>query len=82
MKKEELIALVKKEEQGNFKSLIEFLKGDSTEKSNIDSLTFIEFVVMIEEEKEIEFEDDKLSLSNFENIQELIDYINHLEEVK
>ena len=41
----------------------------------IGSIIFIKLIVLIEVEFEIEFEDDKLNISDFCNVNELIKYI-------
>lgn len=43
--------------------------------SIIDSLVNIKFVIKLENEFEIEFDDDKLSLDSFSNLEQVTDYI-------
>lgn len=45
---------------------------------NVNSLNFIEIVVKIEDEFNIEFEDDKLMFNSFSTIDELISYVKNL----
>lgn len=55
---------------------IEELRADiSLNELSIDSLIFIQMVVELEMRFDIEFEDDKLALSNFHSLQELSQYV-------
>lgn len=52
--------------------------GEMLNDSNINSLNFIEIVVKIEDEFNIEFEDDKLMFNSFATIDDLISYVKML----
>lgn len=80
MQAAEILALLEKAEDEYCDALIDFIKGNDLAKDSIDSLTFIKFVVLLEEEKNIEFDDDKLSLECFENAEKLIKYITLIED--
>ena len=47
----------------------------SLEELNIDSITFIKIIVLLESEFDIEFEDEKLLFSAFPTIQSMINYV-------
>ncbi len=80
MQAAEILQLLEKSEEEYCDDLRDFIRGNNLAKDGIDSLTFIKFVVLLEEEKNIEFDDDKLSLECFEDIKSLIDYIALLED--
>ena len=42
---------------------------------NIDSIIFIKIVTTIEEEFDIEFDDEKLLITAFHNVKDIIDYL-------
>lgn len=44
-------------------------------ETGVNSLTFIKAIVAIENEFEFEFLDDELDMSQYENFQDLIDFI-------
>ncbi len=46
----------------------------------INSVLFIKFVLSIEEEFDIEFSEDLLSMDRFENIKSIISYIEEIKE--
>lgn len=79
MQAAEILKLLEKSEEEYCDDLSDFIKGNDSAKDGIDSLTFIRFVVLLEEDKNIEFDDDKLSLECFENARSLINYITLLE---
>ena len=43
----------------------------------IDSVGFVEFVVFIENEFNIEFDDDEINEENFENLTKIAEFINN-----
>lgn len=81
MQKKELLEIVAGFKDEYCIDLINFIQGDASARDTIDSFTFIKFVVLVEECKGIEFEEDKLNIACFENVDNLIDYINLLEEM-
>jgi amino acid adenylation domain-containing protein len=52
--------------------------SSSLSEIGINSLTFVKFVVLIEEEFDIEFDDEGLDLSNYPTLQSLIEYVQQL----
>lgn len=51
------------------------LQSDSILAESIDSLTFVKMIVALEGEFEFEFEDEMLSVSKIEKIEDLINYV-------
>lgn len=51
------------------------LQSDSILAESIDSLTFVKMIVALEREFEFEFEDEMLSVSKIEKIEDLINYV-------
>lgn len=82
MKYNELIKMLKSSTDEYCPGLYDFINGNIDAREEIDSLTFIKFVVLIEEKVKVEFEDEKLSLSYFKNIDELLNYVSYLEKEK
>lgn len=48
----------------------------SFENGIINSLEFVSIVIELETEFDIEFDDDMLLISSYENIEQLVDYIS------
>jgi len=73
--KEKIISRI----QDSIKVHIGELPLDSNFSETIDSITFIKMIVALEEEFEFEFEDEMLSVSKINNINDLANYVeNHL----
>ena len=51
------------------------LRPDSILAESIDSITFVKIVVALEEAFNFEFEDEMLSVSKIEKIEDLINYV-------
>ena len=51
------------------------LEEDESIFDQIDSITFVKMVVALETEFDFEFDDEMLSGSKFETMEELIDYV-------
>ena len=51
------------------------LQSDSILAESIDSLTFVKMIVALEREFEFEFEDEMLSVSKIEKIEDLKNYL-------
>lgn len=51
------------------------LQPDSVLAELIDSITFIKMVVQLEETFSFEFEDEMLSVSKIEKVEDLVDYV-------
>lgn len=75
----EILKLLEQSEEEYCDDLCDFIKGNDLARDGIDSLTFIKFIVLLEKVKNIEFDDNKLSLESFENARALIDYITSIE---
>ena len=56
------------------------LDGDSKLEDIVDSITFVNIVVDIEDEFDFEFEDDMLIVSKFETVNDFINYVLSLVE--
>ena len=48
------------------------------QNENIDSITFVQIIVDIEEQLSIEFDDEALLVSNFKTVDDLIKYTMHV----
>lgn len=57
---------------------VEINDNTSIEELNIDSFTFIKFIVEVEAEFNIEITDDKLDMSEFHSFFELVEFIDSL----
>lgn len=80
MQAAEILQLLEKSEEEYCDDLRDFIRGNDLAKEGIDSITFIKFIVLLEEEKNIEFDDDKLRPECFENARSLIEYITSIED--
>jgi Phosphopantetheine attachment site. len=56
-------------------TIVESDKNDVNTLQSLDSLSFIKLVVELEQIFEIEFDDEMLSVDNFQTIDELSNYI-------
>lgn len=74
VKKEEIKEILK--EIGNIRE--EYIDCDDWEKCGVTSRSFVELVVMIEMKYDIEFGDDYLNISKFNDINQVVDYVNYL----
>lgn len=52
--------------------------GTSFDELKVDSITFIEIIIALEDKFEIEFDDEALYFGKFEYVCELVDYVNKL----
>lgn len=68
---ERILEFIKK----NVKEVGIEVEKDTAISETIDSITFVEMVVALEAEFNFEFDDEMLSLSNFETIGQLMDYV-------
>lgn len=56
----------------------EITLNDSLESLQVNSITFIKIIIALEEEFGIEFEDDKLLVTNFSSVGDIAIYLNEI----
>lgn len=59
---------------------IQCVENTLIEEMGLDSITYIKFLIMIENRYNIEFEDDKLAINSFKSIGELCQHIRQIVE--
>lgn len=71
---EKVIEIIKAHSEENLRQ--ENLLNLSFEDGIVNSLEFVSIVIELETEFDIEFDDDMLLISSYENIEQLVDYIS------
>lgn len=71
---EKVIGIIKAHSEENLRQ--ENLLNLSFEDGIVNSLEFVSIVIELETEFDIEFDDDMLLISSYENIEQLVDYIS------
>jgi len=74
---EKRVKVLIKEINNSITLINEINDKESLNKLNIDSLSFIKFIVALEAEFDIEVDDDHLVMKSFHNLNDIINYVEN-----